>query len=606
MKDEIVLALHSGHNASAAIMRNGVVLTAVLEERFVRQKNYVGYPWQSVEYCLNKENISASDLNRVAFTSNDLGASVFLKARTSTQFSIRDYCDYYGDRYFKRKMNGESILEYFQWLDRDPKFNDGKQYYDFSYLTDEVMLDSAKDLALLRKEQQRVLSCQLGISPDKVEFIDHHTCHAYYTYFASPFRGQDCIILTLDGFGDDRNQTVWKVADEKPTLVAESNQNDLGRIYKLATLILGMRPDEHEFKVMGLAPYAKASHVQKARRVLDGISEVEGMRIISKNRPKDLYSYLEKGWKDHRFDNIAGAVQAYTQDMACELVRNIALETGIKRFVIGGGIAMNIKMNKAISELDEVEELFVCGSSGDESLSIGGCYYLNSDPNCNQPLSNLYLGYDIGDEIGRFEADQHTHRYDVSHDVSLNDVARLIADGDVIAVVRGRAEFGARALGNRSILANPSHRGTVQKINEAIKNRDFWMPFALSILEERHEEYILNPKKLHSPFMSISLDVRPERHATIEAGTHPYDKTVRPQFVSLTEAPQYHALISAFEKITGIPALLNTSFNLHGEPIVDTIADAIRTFELSGLDHLLIDDKVLLSKRPVAKSEDGQ
>lgn len=599
MRNELILAVHAGHNASAALMRNGVVVTAALEERFCRKKNYVGYPFQAIEYCLTKEGVVSKELSRVAYTTVAIGASVFVKAKTSTQFSIRDYIDYYGERYYKRKMRGESVLDYLQWLNSDAKFNEDKQYYDFSYLTDEVMLDSEQDEVLMREAQRRKLSDHLGIPPEKVEFVDHHTCHAYYAYFGSPFRGQECIALTLDGDGDGRNQTVWKVSDDKFTLLAESSQNDLGRIYKMATLLLAMRPDEHEFKVMGLAPYAKASHVARAKKALDGICGVEGMRLVSKNRPADLYSYLEDRWKDHRFDNIAGAVQTYTEELACELIKSIAKETGIKRFVIGGGIAMNIKMNKAISELEEVESLFVCGSSGDESLSIGGCYYLNSDPKRNQPLNNLYLGYDIADEIEQFDVDRCQGRFDINQNVTPEHVARLIARGDIVAVVRGRAEFGARALGNRSILANPSRRSTVQKINEAIKNRDFWMPFALSILEEYQDEYILNPKKLHSPFMAISLDVRPEKHSMIEAGTHPYDQTVRPQFVSCQEAPRYHQLISAFRQITGIPALLNTSFNLHGEPIVDTVADAIRTFELSGLDHLLIEDQILLSKRGI-------
>lgn len=597
MTNELILAIHSGHNASAALMRNGIITTAVLEERFCRKKNYVGYPWQAIEYCLKTEGVSGKELARIAYTTTSYGNSIFLKAKTSTQFSVRDYVDYYGGKYYKKRIQGENCLEYYQWLNTADKFNEDKQYYDFSYLTDEVMLDPKKDAELFRKEQVRLLSSQLGVAANKIEFIDHHTCHAYYAYFGSPFRNEDCIAITLDGWGDGRNQTVWKVSGEKFDLLAESSQNDIGRIYKLATLILGMRPDEHEFKVMGLAPYAKASHVQRAMQILDDICAIDGMRIVSKNRPNDLYAYLEEGWKDHRFDNIAGAVQNYTEKLACDLVRNIANKTGIRRFVIGGGIAMNIKMNKAISELDEVEELFVCGSSGDESLSIGGCYFLNSDQKSNQPISNLFLGYDIRDEIDQFDANSYANKFDVQCGVTFDQVAALLAKGDIVAVVRGRAEFGARALGNRSILANPSRRETVQQINEAIKNRDFWMPFALSILEEKYDEYILNPKRLHSPFMSISLDVRAENNSEIEAGTHPYDRTVRPQFVTLKDAPEYHALISAFQRATGIPALLNTSFNLHGEPIVDTIADAIRTFELSGLDHLLIDDSILISKK---------
>jgi carbamoyltransferase len=597
MNNELLLAIHSGHNASAALMRDGVIITAVLEERFVRKKNYTGYPWQAIEYCLKKEGVRGKELNRIAYTTNSFSGSVFSKAKTSTQFTVADYIDFYGEKYHKKLMRGENCLEYLEWLNTAEKFNEDKQYYDFSYLSAEVMLDPKKDTELFRKEQVRLLSNQLGVEADKIEFIDHHTCHAYYAYFGSPFRNKDCIAVTLDSWGDGRNQTVWKVSGDKLDLLAESSQNDIGRIYKMATLILGMRPDEHEFKVMGLAPYAKASYVSQTIRVIEDLCTVDGMRIVSKNRPTDLYGYLKEGWRDHRFDNIAGAVQAYTERIACDLVRNIVKETGIQRFVIGGGIAMNIKMNKAISELDEVEEMFVCGSSGDESLSIGGCYLLNSDPKSNQPIRNLYLGYDIRDEMDQFDANSYATKYIVQYGVTFDQVATLLAKGEIVAVVRGRAEFGARALGNRSILANPSRRETVQQINEAIKNRDFWMPFALSILEERLDDYIFNPKKLQSPYMSISLSVRPEMNSEIEAGTHPYDKTVRPQAVSSKDAPKYHALISAFQRLTGIPALLNTSFNLHGEPIVDTIADAIRTFDLSGLDHMLIDDQILFSKR---------
>jgi carbamoyltransferase len=595
-KPEYHLALSVSHNSSAALMKDGEVVVAVCEERSRRKKNYIGYPKNAVDYCLKKAGITGSELSRVAYTTVDV-PGLLVKAKTNTEFSLQDYRDYYGESFYKRRLRGEDCTNYLKWLRDDSKFNKAEEYFDFSYLSDDVISDEQREMDLFRIESANLLAKELGISKEKIEFLDHHTCHAYYSYFGSPFRGEDCIVLTMDGWGDGRNQTVWRVSGEQFNLLAESSHNDLGRIYKMATLILGMRPDEHEFKVMGLAPYAKTSYAERAMAVIENLCEVEGMRIVSKDRPKDLFSYLEDAWKVHRFDNIGAAVQLYTEKIACKLVSNIAKETGIRRFVIGGGIAMNIKMNKAISELDCVDEMFVCGSSGDESLSIGGCYLLNSNKQTNKPVSNLYLGYDIRDELKTLDISKYKDRFDVRDSVLPDDVAKLIANGDIVACVRGRAEFGARALGNRSILADPSRRSSVQQINEAIKNRDFWMPFALSILEEHSDDYIANPKKLMSPFMAISLDVRPEVHAKIEAGTHPYDMTVRPQFVSSVDAPEYHELIGAFFHRTGIPALLNTSFNLHGEPIVDTISDAIRTFELSGLDHLLIDDRILFSKR---------
>lgn len=577
-------------------MRDGVVVSAALEERFSRTKNFVGYPQQAIDYIMKKEGATGAQLDRMAVTTVDR-SGLMIKAQTSTNFTLRDYSDYYGERYYGRLIRGDDANDYLRWLNSSPQFNKKPQYFDFSYLTDEVLLDPARDVELFRHETARKLSSHLGVKQDKIEFIDHHTCHAYYAYFASPYRGEDCVALTMDSWGDGRNQSVWKIHNDKLTLIAESAQNDLARIYKMATLVLAMRPDEHEFKVMGLAPYAKPSHAERAMKVIENILDVDGMRIVHKQRPRDLYTHLREGWRDHRFDNIAGAVQTYTEQIAKKLVRNIVKETGISKLVVSGGVAMNVKMNKAIGELDEITSVFVAGSGGDESLSIGGCYFLNQRAGNNTPLANMYLGFDINDEIASFDPAPYRDRFKVTKTSDASKIAELIVKGDIVAVVRGRAEFGARALGNRSILANPSKRETVQQINEAIKNRDFWMPFALSVLEEHHGEYVYNPKNLLSPVMAISLDARPEKYREIEAGTHPYDRTVRPQFVSKEHTPAYHRLISAFYKLTGTPALLNTSFNLHGEPIVDTIADAVRTFELSGLDHLWVNDAILLSKR---------
>lgn len=596
MKNIYILGVHSGHNSSAAIIKNGEIITAAQEERFWRKKNFIGYPYKAIEFCMNSAGISGSQLTRIAYTTKE-DSGLLNKAKVSTEFSLRDYHDYYGERYYGRLMCGESTLDYLKWLRDDPKFNKYEQFIDYSYLTDEVLAEPELESKIYFDKQNEALSTQLGIDKSRIEHLDHHSCHAAYAYYGSPFRGKDCAIITLDGWGDGKNQTVWKVSSDKMELIAESTQNDIGRVYKMATLLLGMRPDEHEFKVMGLAPYAKEAYILKAYEPLEHISKIDKMRILEDKRPRDLYSYLKEAWKDHRFDNIAGAVQHFAEVLGCGLFENIHRETGLTRFVLSGGISMNVKMNKMIGEMDCVSELFICGSGGDESLAIGGCYLLNSEYGENQPLKHMYLGFDIGSEIDTYDWKSVEEKFDVSRDVNHDLIASLLVNGDTVAVVRGRAEFGARALGNRSILADPSKRDAIVKINEAIKNRDFWMPFALSILEEHHKDYIDNPKNFMAPFMATGLDTLPQNYKKIEAGTHPYDKSVRPQFVNKAYAPQYHSLISSFMKFTGTPAILNTSFNLHGEPIVNTIADAFRTFELSGLDHLLVNDSVLVSKK---------
>lgn len=595
-KHNYILAVHCGHNASSALMMDGEIIVAVQEERFCGKKNYTGYPKRAIDYCLSKGNIKGSDLIYVAYTTINY-PSVFIKSKHFTQFSIRDYLDYYGERYYGRKLKGEDCLEYLKWLRDAEKFNEDEQYFKFSYLTDDVLINSNLDMELFRQEQKETLANHLNISMDKIEFIDHHTCHAYYAYFGSPFRGEACIVVTLDSYGDGRNLTVWKVLNDEMTLIADSDQSDLTRLYKLATLILGMHPNDQEYKEMGLAPYAKGYNVDKAKEVINDILTVDGMKIVYKNRPPDLFSYLINKWVGHRFDSIAGAVQKYTEELAKKLIENIFKETGIKRYAISGGLSMNVKMNKAISELDCVSSFFVCGSGSDESLSVGGCYYLNRGNKNNKFLKNLFLGYDIENEIDKIDWESISAGYIVRHGVTYFDVANLLASGNIIAKINGCAEFGARALGNRSILADPSKRDIVMKINEAIKNRDFWMPFALSILEDYCDKYIYNPKKIQSPFITMAFDTIPESYYNIQAGTRPYDKTVRPQYVSKVNAPEYYKLIEAFYKITGIPAVLNTSFNLHGEPIVNNFQDALRTYKESDIDYLYINNNILISKK---------
>ena len=214
MKDNLILAISVSHNASAALMRNGVIVTAALEERFTRQKNYIGYPKQAIDYCLKSAGVTGDQLDRIAYTTVD-NPGLLVKAKTTTKFSLRDYREYYGQKYYQRKFRGEDCTDYLLWLRDAAQFNEDHEYFDFSYLTDEVLKNPQLDLALFRNEQTRLLASHLGVSQEKIEFLDHHTCHAYYAYYGSPYRGDDCIVVTLDGWGDGRNQTVWKVSGDK-------------------------------------------------------------------------------------------------------------------------------------------------------------------------------------------------------------------------------------------------------------------------------------------------------------------------------------------------------------------------------------------------------
>ena len=186
-------ALSTSHNSSAALMENGKITVAVCEERSTRKKNFIGYPKNAIEYCINESKLQPEKISKVAFTTiNNPG--LLTKAKLNTEFSLQDYRDYYGEKYYQRLLRGENCIDYLKWLRDDPKFNKQEEHFDFSYLIDEVLQDEQLEMEKFRKVQTNTLACHLQIPETKIEFLDHHTCHAYYSYFGSPFREKDCII----------------------------------------------------------------------------------------------------------------------------------------------------------------------------------------------------------------------------------------------------------------------------------------------------------------------------------------------------------------------------------------------------------------------------
>ena len=269
---------------------------------------------------------------------------------------------------------------------------------------------------------------------------------------------------------------------------------------------------------------------------------------------------------------------------------------GGTRLALGGGVFMNVKANMLVAQEDWVEQLFAFPSCGDESNAVGAAY-LGYISECERrglaaspaPFGPAYLGPAVTDgEVEAVIRERGLHgRYKVGfHDHIEERIAELLVSDGVVARCAGRMEFGARALGNRSILANPSDHRVVGLINRMIKNRDFWMPFAPTVLAERAPDYLVNPKGLASPYMMLAMPTRPEARDALAAALHPQDATARPQILEEAWNPEYHAVIREFERRTGVGAVLNTSFNLHGEPIVASAADAVDTFERSGLPHL--------------------
>jgi carbamoyltransferase len=440
------------------------------------------------------------------------------------------------------------------------------------------------------------------MAKDRIVCLDHHTCHAAAAYYGAGFASREALVLTNDNSGDGLCATAstGRAASLTRHEATPSAPGSLGAFYSFVTLGLGMKFGEHEYKVMGMAPYASESQTVRAEAALRDVFELEEGRParFRWRKPGERYALLLRATLGLRFDAVAAGAQRLLEAMLLRWTRLMHERYGGTRLALGGGVFMNVKANMLIGQEDWVEDLFAFPSCGDESNAVGAAYlgYLQE---CGRrgvsatvhPFGPAYLGNDVLDEEAEavIRSRKLEGRYAIAfHDRMEEKIAELLVSDGVVARCAGRMEFGARALGNRSILANPSDHRVVPLINRMIKNRDFWMPFAPTVLAERASDYLVNPKLLPSPYMMLAMPTLPAAREALVAAIHPHDATARPQILEQSWNPEYHAVISEFQRKTGVGAVLNTSFNLHGEPVVCTAEDAVDTFERSGLPHVAV------------------
>jgi carbamoyltransferase len=592
-----ILGLSLGQLTTAALMVDGKIVACASEERWTRNKNDMGYPKEAIDYCLREAGLSGKDLDAVAIGSLHIPAD-YQVTKVFSDFGSEDYLRAQKEYWYPRFYEGKSP----RWIDVFKDKIDLEQYpggwdkIDFT--------DDKTQWATYKPFIHETIVNHIGVDKQKIVHIDHHTAHAFYAYYASPLRG-DTLIFTADAFGDGLSATISTVKNGVIERISESKTFNLGRLYRYVTELLAMKPNEHEYKVMGLAPYSKPYYSDKPYSIFKENLYVDGLEFKYHERPTDMFFYFRDKLEGCRFDGIAGGLQRYVEDMLVEWVENALRVTGLRKVVFGGGVGMNIKAMHKLGQLEGIDELFVPPSVGDESLAAGVCYKLmheycgekGLDRSMIKHFDSAYLGPDVceTDVTALIEKHHLSDTYRVKRSVKAKEVAMMLRDGKVIGRCVGRMEFGARALGNRSILANPKYPNIVRKINEQIKNRDFWMPFTPSILEECTEEYLVNPKKFFAPYMTVGFDSTAKAQEDIPGGLHPADFTARPQMVTRSMNPEYHELITAFKKLTGVGALLNTSFNLHGYPIVMTPEDALHVFQHSDIDAILVGE-TLISK----------
>jgi carbamoyltransferase len=561
----ITLGIHDGHTATACIIQDGRIIACISEERLKRIKEWGGFPEQSILECLKIANIQPSEIDGV-------GVVGLLKPT---------FPETYSKPHLPKRLFSAAI-----------------RILPESFSQSNIWVKPAKKLLGLLRNKAEIKSRlrSMGITPEPT-FYEHHFLHAAEAHFCSWSGTENNLVITCDGSGDAVCATVNIARGKKLERIVEiSNYNSIGEFYTQITQYLGMKPMSHEYKVMGLASYAEEEHSKKTFQIFERFFDVNGnsplmFRNTSKYWKWRFIDAFRTNLSGHRFDHIARAAQALVEKIIITWIRNCVAHTGIRNLVLSGGVFLNVKVNELILNLQEVERLFIFPSCGDESLAIGAAIVnsLELGQGHIEPLGPIYYGQEFSDDEIQEALTGLGQEFIVEKMDDIDEfVGKQLAQGRVIARFSGRMEWGNRALGNRSILADPRNRDVIIKINTMIKNRDFWMPFAPSILEERADEYVINPKSFYAPYMIMAFRTKEKARKDLIAALHPYDLTVRPQIVRESWNPSYYRVLKTFEKETGVGGTLNTSFNLHGDAIVCSPLDALYTLKNSALDGLAI------------------
>ena len=581
--------------SGCALLIDNEIVFATSEERYSRIKSDSSFPLQSILHALKFAKIEGSDLDQVIICGNMLSLIPSLTNEYST-LDVDEQLKLMKDYWYPTLVEKKSIsfLELIRDkinLDQYPFNTEFAKDFDYFALENPYTDDDAKRVSHFFKT---VLSDLLKIEQSKIIHMEHDWCHAAYAFYGSPIRNGNTLVVTADAWGDDLSGSISIFDKEKNQLkrIKEYSHKDfqLARIYRYTTLYLRMLSNEHEYKVMGLAPYYTGSKREEVEKIFDKMLTLDGIEFHFNKEIPDIFNFLENNLNTFRFDHIASGLQKFTEKILVNWFTNLVDEYDSKSVVFSGGISMNVKANMLISNIPKIENFFVCGAGTDETLPIGACYH-HAELNgvSPLPLETMYLGEKV--EYGENEINT-LKKYKISKYTDVDQILSHVLDNKIIAVCRGRMEMGQRALGNRSIIADPRNTENIQKINHSIKMRDFWMPFAPVVLFEKQEELLINTKKIDSPFMTITFNTI-DGKKKIPVAVHQSDQTARAQILRKNQNSELWDLINKFYEKTGVPALVNTSFNLHGKPIVNNLQDALHVFENSGLHVLWLDNHII-------------
>lgn len=555
------------HDAAAALVIDGEIVAAIQQERFSRKKNDASLPTQAARACLAQARLTVGDLDRVVFYEDP-----FARLERVLLSLVRTF-----PRSWKqfptaiRAQIGSKI-----WI-----------------------LDS--------------IGSVLGVPRHKITMMSHHRSHAASAFFASPYT--DAAILTVDGMGEDISTAIWKGTGTTLTcLGAIEYPHSIGLLYAALTAYLGFEVNEGEYKVMGLAAFGMPRYKDEFSRLLqlrpDGSFELampyfafhtdsdiafspKLVALLGPRRPRGKPWDLLYSEDDKRYADIAASLQWATEEALVALAKEARKRTRCENLCMAGGVALNCVANARILNECGFNRMFVQPAAGDAGGALGAAYLgaIDLDRERPKPMRTTALGVGISNDIVCELADTLGINY-VKPDDVLESAADLISQNQVIALARGRFEWGPRALGSRSILAAPQKAEMREKLNRAIKKREPFRPFAPAVIKDRANEWFTGCDNDMAPFMTTIGRVRSDRTSALGAVTH-IDGTARVQTVDASNSPDFFRLLSKLDTLSGAPIVVNTSLNGNGEPIVGSETDAIGFFMSHPIDALVAGDILL-------------
>jgi carbamoyltransferase len=557
--------ISQGHDSAAVLMIDGKIIAGAAEERFSRKKHTGDFPIHAIRYCLETAGLQLSDVDELShgFDYSPFKAAFMLDPTSAEQYK----------EVFSREKLLSQVNQHFP-----------------------------------------------GFPADKVHNVNHHLSHAASGYYTSGW--DEALVVILDGMGEAHAVTAYHAHDDQIDKLAEISAKDsIGILYSIITLHLGFDFNSDEYKIMGLAPYgnpARYRHFfEQAVELLDnGLIKIPILRLNNERLDRETYGATRRYLEEHLIParapdsdttdehrDVAAALQECLDKVMLHICGHFGRKTGLRKLAMAGGVALNCTANGRLLQSGLFDDIYVQPAAGDDGSALGAALWSASR---NGGVQNVRMPVPfLGPAATHTEIDQALaetgNRIEITRFATLAETcaeaAKLIKAGRVLGWYRGRMEFGPRALGHRSILADPGHPEMRDRINAMVKMREAFRPFAPAVSLEQVQDWFEVPRGIELPYMIMTADVRPQHRAALPAITH-VNGSARVQTINKKDNAEFHALVQAVGKVTGREMVLNTSFNVKGQPIVNTPREAIDTFLSTGIEFLFLENTLVRRATP--------